>query len=70
MFLNVKDLSEYLKIKPSTLYSWAARGIIPHYKVYGLLRFKKEEIDLWIESFKGTSKNTLLSATSFLACGG
>src|SRR3989304_5120621 len=52
MFLSIKDLSHYLQIKPSTLYAWASKGIIPHYKVQGLLRFRKDEIDAWISSFR------------------
>lgn len=52
MFLSIKDLSQYLQIKPSTLYAWASKGIIPHYKVHGLLRFKQDEIDTWIASFR------------------
>lgn len=52
MFFSIKELSEYLKIKPSTLYAWSSRGIIPHYKVYGLIRFKKDEVDVWIASFR------------------
>lgn len=51
MFLSIKDLSQYLQIKPSTLYAWASKGIIPHYKVHGLLRFKQDEIDAWLASF-------------------
>ncbi len=52
MFFTVKELSKYFQIKPSTLYSWASKGVIPHYKVHGLLRFKKEEIDRWVDSFR------------------
>ena len=52
MFFTVKELSEYLQIKSSTLYSWTSKGVIPHYKVHGLIRFKKDEIDLWIASFR------------------
>ena len=52
MFLSIKELSDYLKVKPSTLYSWAAKDAIPHYKVHGLVRFKKEDIDSWVQSFK------------------
>jgi excisionase family DNA binding protein len=51
MFLTVKELSKYLMVKPSTLYAWSSRGIIPHYKVHGLLRFKQDEIDVWINAF-------------------
>lgn len=52
MFFSVKELSKYLMVKPSTLYAWSSRGIIPHYKVYGLIRFKKDDIDIWIASFR------------------
>ncbi len=52
MFLSIKELSEYLMVKPSTLYAWSSRGIIPHYKVHGVLRFNKDEIDIWIASFR------------------
>ena len=52
MYLDVKELSQYLKIKPSTLYAWAAQNKIPSVKIHGLIRFRKEEIDVWLESFK------------------
>lgn len=60
MFFTVKELSEYLTIKPSTLYSWVSKGIIPYYKVHGLIRFKKDEIDLWISSFRKNEPATPL----------
>jgi excisionase family DNA binding protein len=49
MFLSIKELSEYLKIKPSTLYDWTAQGKIPHFKIHGVIRFRKEEIDQWLD---------------------
>jgi len=51
-FLTIKELSEYLKIKPSTLYSWVKTGEIPHYRIHKMVRFGKEEIDSWMESHK------------------
>jgi len=51
-YLNIQQLSQYLGIKESTLYSLAAERKIPHYKVGRLVRFKKSEIDLWMESNK------------------
>lgn len=39
-----------LKIKPSTVYAWAERGDIPHFKLNGALRFSEEEIATWIQS--------------------
>ena len=51
-FWDVKDLSKYLKIKSSTIYAWTAQGKIPHIKIHGLVRFKPEEIDTWLETFR------------------
>ncbi|MGD0916054.1 MAG: helix-turn-helix domain-containing protein [Thermodesulfobacteriota bacterium] len=50
--LNIDELSEYLGIKTSSLYSKVERKEIPFYKIGHLVRFKKSDIDLWIEKFK------------------
>ena len=50
--INIKELSEVLGIKTSTLYAWAAQGKIPHVKIHGLIRFQKEEVDTWVKSFR------------------
>ena len=52
MYFGIKELSRYLKIKPSTLYAWAAQGKIPRVKIHGLIRFRQDEIDRWVESFR------------------
>ncbi|MGH9783991.1 MAG: helix-turn-helix domain-containing protein [Terriglobia bacterium] len=51
-YLDVNELSRYLRIKPSTLYAWAAQGKIPCVKVHRLIRFRRDEIDCWVESFR------------------
>jgi excisionase family DNA binding protein len=48
-FLNIQDLSQLLRIKPSTLYSMVEKKMIPHYKVGRMVRFKRSEIDQWME---------------------
>jgi excisionase family DNA binding protein len=50
--LNVDELSEYLGIKKSSLYSKVERKEIPHYKIGHLVRFKRSDIDLWMEKSK------------------
>lgn len=47
-FLNIEELSQYLNIKKSTLYSWVSQGEIPHHKIGHLVRFNKEAIDEWL----------------------
>jgi len=50
--LNIDELSYYLGIKKSTLYSKVEKKEIPFYKIGHLIRFKKTEIDFWMEKFK------------------
>jgi excisionase family DNA binding protein len=56
-FLTISELSKYLKIKPSTLYSWVKAEEIPHYRLHKIVRFKKEDIDAWIEGHKRESNS-------------
>jgi len=55
VYLTVKEVSEYLKIKIKTLYAMASAGEIPHYRIGRLLRFKKQDVDAWIETKKVTA---------------
>lgn len=51
MLLTIKQVSEWLNVKPSTLYLWAAQGKIPCKKIHGLIRFDREKVSRWLESF-------------------
>ncbi|MDZ4734447.1 MAG: helix-turn-helix domain-containing protein [Nitrospirota bacterium] len=46
--LNVKKVSEWLLVKPSTLYLWVAQGKIPALKIHGVIRFQREQIEAWL----------------------
>ena len=50
--LDINAVSRLLNIKPCTLYAWAAHGRIPCLKIHGLVRFRKDEIDCWLEGFQ------------------
>jgi len=54
-FWNIEDLSYYLKVKIKTLYAMIPD--IPHYRVGKLIRFKKQEIDSWMEGNRGSAYN-------------
>ncbi len=49
--LGVKDLSEYIGISPQTIYNKMNRGVfpIPFKKVFGLLKWEKEEVDSYLD---------------------
>ena len=50
--VTVKDVSQMMNVRPSTLYQWAELGQMPCVKINGALRFDLEDIMKWIESCK------------------
>lgn len=50
--ITIKELSDWLSVKPKTIYSWAELGQIPVVKINGALRFIREDIEKWIEENK------------------
>lgn len=46
--LTVRELAEYLKIAEKTAYRFASEGKVPGFKVGSAWRFRKAEIDRWI----------------------
>ncbi len=63
MLLTIKDLSTWLKIKPSTLYLWTAQGKIPCQKIHGLIRFDRDKVLAWLQSFDRKSASSLPMCT-------
>lgn len=47
--LTIKEVAEYLRLVEKTVYRLASERKIPAFKVGGSWRFKKAEIDKWIE---------------------
>jgi excisionase family DNA binding protein len=52
IYLTPQQISHYLQIKISTIYAWVAQGKIPFIKIHGVIRFQKDEIDCWVETFR------------------
>lgn len=48
--ITIKEVSEFLKVKEPTLYSWVRNGALPSYKLKGLLRFDMDEIKEWVKN--------------------
>ncbi|MHB0856240.1 MAG: helix-turn-helix domain-containing protein [Anaerolineae bacterium] len=47
--LNVKQVAQYLQLKESTIYSWAQDGKIPAIKIGRTWRFRRSDLDGWLE---------------------
>ncbi len=46
--MTIGEVSAWLKVRPPTLYSWAAAGKLPCYRLNGLIRFAREDIEQWL----------------------
>lgn len=47
--LTLKDIAAYLKLAEKTAYRLASEGKLPSFKVGGSWRFKREDLEAWIE---------------------
>ena len=54
--LTIKEMAVYLRIAEKTAYRLASEQKIPGFKVGGSWRFRKSEIDAWIEEQKAGLK--------------
>jgi excisionase family DNA binding protein len=52
VFLTINEISEYLNLKRSTVYSMVEAGELPHYKIGRLIRFKQDEVDRWMDEHR------------------
>jgi len=50
--MTVRQVAAYLNVNEKTVYRLAQRRDLPAFKVAGAWRFKREDIDLWIERQK------------------
>lgn len=50
--LTLKELVEYLKLAEKTAYRLASEGKLPGFKVGGSWRFKREDLESWIQGQK------------------
>ena len=48
--MTIREVADYLKLTEKTAYRLAAEGKIPGFKVGGSWRFKRSEIEKWIDA--------------------
>lgn len=47
--MSLSQVAEYLQVAERTVYLWAQAGDIPSFKLGNLWRFRRTEIEEWIE---------------------
>jgi excisionase family DNA binding protein len=55
--LTVPEVAILLKVADKTVYTMAQKGQLPAFKVRGQWRFKRIDLDRWIEQQKAASRN-------------
>ena len=48
--LTIEEIADYLRVKKRTVYEWLKKGKIPAIKTVGQWRFKKTQIDKWLDN--------------------
>lgn len=52
-WINIDEAAEYLGVNPGTIRDWIRKGKgVPAHKVGKLWKFKRSELDAWIQSGK------------------
>jgi excisionase family DNA binding protein len=54
--LTLPEVAVLLKVAEKTVYTMARKGQIPAFKVRGQWRFKRDDIDRWIDEQKAAVK--------------
>jgi PTS system nitrogen regulatory IIA component len=56
--LTIEEVAKYLRVSERTVYDWAQKGEIPAGKIGTVWRFKKDEIERWVnERLTSSTKN-------------
>jgi excisionase family DNA binding protein len=63
--LTLPEVAQLLKVAEKTVYTMAQRGEIPAFKVRGQWRFKRADLDQWIEGQK-TAQHQIGSGSASL----
>jgi excisionase family DNA binding protein len=55
--LTLPEVAQLLKVAEKTVYTMAQKGELPAFKVRGQWRFKRADLDQWIEDLKAASRD-------------
>jgi len=64
MLMTMDDLSKYLKVSKETIYKMAKKGTVPGSKIGTQWRFRKDQIDLWLDEQSNQQNTGNKQATS------
>ena len=48
--MTIEEVAEYLRVSERTVYDWAQKGDLPGGKLGTTWRFKREDVENWVDS--------------------
>jgi len=54
--MTIQEVANYLKLKKKNIYSKVEKKEIPFYRIGKLIRFKKDDVDHWLESCRSNKE--------------
>ena len=60
IFWDTPQIAGYLNVEESTILDWVQENYIPHIKFQNLVRFRKTEIDAWLDKRAAPDRMTTL----------
>ncbi len=70
--LTIEEVAKYLRVSERTVYDWAQKGEIPSGKIGTVWRFKKSEIEKWVNerlssNIKPANQNMIIQVKNILS---
>jgi len=56
--MTLREVADYLKVAAKTIYGLVQRGRLPGFKVGGQWRFRRPDIEAWVEAQKSHARRT------------
>lgn len=51
-YLTIPEAAKIMRVSKTWLYKKAKAGVVPHFRVGGIIRFTKKDIDEWMNAHK------------------
>ena len=56
--MDIKKVAQYLHVNESTIYTWAQESMLPAFRVGRLWRFRRADLDAWLEANRNVESQT------------
>ena len=56
-WLSVEEIAQYLGVSKDTVYTWINKKKMPAQKIGRLWKFKKDQVDAWVEAGEAADKS-------------